>query len=158
LPNRVRVVDKGARDVVRRMGAARGSLALAVGVQGKKGIERHKGSILTVAEIAELHEFGLGVPERSWLRAWFDENQAEIREDIRKVGRGILLGRFTRERGLEILGLKYVGQIQRRIASNIPPPLAPATIAKKGSSVALIDTGQLRSAISYVVEKALEDA
>jgi hypothetical protein len=125
-------------------------------VQGQKGAEKHKsGGGLSVAEIAELHEFGLGVPERSWLRDWFDSKESAINEDLRKVGRGILLGRFTREQGLEILGVKYVGEIQARIATNIPPALADSTIKRKGSSVALIDTGQFRSAITYLLEKRL---
>lgn len=33
----------------------------------------------------------------------------------------------------------------------IGPPLSPVTIAKKGSSATLIDTSQLRNAITYVV-------
>jgi hypothetical protein len=149
--------DRGARAVVRRLGAAKGKLELSVGIQGRQATEAHKQTEgLTVAALGAIHEFGLGVPERSWLRAWFDENQGEIAEDLRKAGRGILLGRFTRERILEILGLKYAGQIQARIASNIPPALAPSTVARKGSSVALIDTGQLRSAITYMLGQALD--
>jgi hypothetical protein len=156
LANRVRVRDRGARALLRRVGEAKGPIILSVGVQGQKGAEQHKqGSGLSVAEIAELHEFGLGVPERSWLRDWFDTNEASIKEDLRKVARGILLGRFTREQGLEILGVKYVGEIQLRIASNIPPALAESTVKRKGSSVALIDTGQFRSAITYLLEKRL---
>lgn len=152
--NRVRVIDRGATQAVRRLGSAHGPPTLAVGIQGKKAQEKKPGG-LTIAELGAIHEFGLGVPERSWLRAWYDENQAEIADDLRKAGRGILLGRFTRERILEILGLKYVGQIQARIARNIPPPLAASTTKKKGSSVALIDTGQLRSAITHLLETRL---
>ena len=33
----------------------------------------------------------------------------------------------------------------------VGPPLKPATIARKGSSATLIDSGQLRNAITYVV-------
>jgi hypothetical protein len=134
---------------------AKGPLVLDVGVQGRLGAETHRGSLLSVAQIAEIHEFGLGQAERSWLRDWYDANQQLIKEDLRKVGRGILLGRFTREQGLELLGAKYVGQIQARIAAGIPPALTEATIQKKGSSVPLIDTGQFRSAITYILSKNL---
>ena len=156
MANTVTVKDRGARQVVRSVGAASGKgPVLQVGLQGAKGLARHEGTALSVAEVALFHEFGLGVPERSWLRGWFDEHKSEIEEDLRKVTRGILLARFTKERGLEILGLKYVGQIQQRITSNIPPALAPSTIARKGSSVALVDTGQLKSAITYALGKAV---
>ena len=36
--------------------------------------------------------------------------------------------------------------------AGIAPPLKPATIARKGSSTPLINTGQLRSAITWRVE------
>lgn len=159
--NTVTDKDRGARRVVAAATSMAGPIALNVGVQGKEGGAKHnvrtadgvKQGAQTVAEVAAAHELGLGVPERSWLRGWFDEHQAEIQEDLRKVARGVLLGRFSREEGLEILGVKYVGQIQVRMATSIPPPNDPETIKRKGSSVTLIDTGQLRSAVTYALEK-----
>ncbi len=160
--NSVRVVDRGANRVVRAAVSMAGPLALQVGIMGSQAAQAHKerqedGAVApgpqSVGEIAAAHEFGLGVPERSWLRGWFDAHQAEIREDLAKVTRGVLLGRFTREQGLEILGVKYVGQIQARMATSIPPPNAPSTIARKGSSVTLIDTNQMRSAVTYMLER-----
>lgn len=160
--NSVTVRDRGANRVVRAVTSMSGPVALQVGVMGKAAEAKHNvrqedGTITqgdqTVAEVAASHELGLGVPERSWLRGWFDEHQAEIREDLAKIQRGVLLGRFTREQGLEILGVKYVGQIQARMATSIPPPNAPSTIKRKGSSVTLVDTGQMRSAVTYALEK-----
>lgn len=162
--NSVTVIDKGARKLVASL-QEKAASALLVGVQGTKAAEKHKPSEhekdtapaeepLTVGEIAEIHEFGLGVPRRSWLRDWFEEHKQEIEEDLRKITRGVLLGKITKERGLEILGVKYQGQIQKRISDGeIEPPLAQRTIDAKGSSTPLIDTGQLRSAISWKLEK-----
>jgi hypothetical protein len=45
-----------------------------------------------------------------------------------------------------------VGVIKQRIANGIAPPNSPYTIARKGSSKPLIDTGQLRNSITYQVE------
>lgn len=154
MANSVRVVDRGARRVVQSIGTMKGPLALVVGVMGKEGGKVHgQGKGATVAEIAAAHEFGLGVPERSWLRGWFDEHRTEIQEDLKKVSRAVILGRLTREQGLELLGVKYVGQIQARIATSLPPPNAEATIRKKGSSTTLIDSGQFRSAITSELER-----
>lgn len=41
---------------------------------------QHEGDALTVGELAEMHEFGLGVPQRSWLREWFDESEEQLSE------------------------------------------------------------------------------
>lgn len=105
-----------------------------------------------MAFIAEIHEFGLGVPERSFIRAWFDANQDKIKKAIAAAMQQVIKGKYTKEVALERLGALFASQIQARISSNIPPPLAPSTIKRKGSSVALIDTGQLRSAITYRIE------
>lgn len=123
---------------------------MTVGIQGKAALEAH-GSV-SIVDLGAIHEFGLGDnPERSWLRGWFDENLPALEADIRNVSRQVLLGRMTTEHGLDLLGQKYVGQIQKRMAESIPPPLKPATIRRKGSSTTLIDTGQLRSSISYLL-------
>lgn len=167
----LKVTDRGAQKLVRQASQFRGRVALLVGVQGAKAAVKHgekpkrknpetvepektdEPQGPTVAEIAEAHEFGLGVPERSWLRSWFDEHQNEIKEDIRKVTRGVLMGKISREQALKLLGVKYQGQIQKRISDGkITPPLSDYTKDKKGSSVPLIDTGQLRSAISWKLE------
>lgn len=110
------------------------------------------GNELTIGEIAEIHEFGLGsCPRRSFLADWADEKKAEITEVIVKGGRAIARGKLELPQVLEQIGVWAVGSIQARMASNIPPALAPETIKRKGSSVALIDTGQLRSSITYEV-------
>lgn len=135
--------------------------AVTLGVQGREAGQAHKPdpkakggpspAIQTIGEIAEQHELGLGVPERSWLRAWVDAHEAMIRTDAGKAMRRVLEGKLTREQALEILALKWQGAIQQWIADGrVQPPLSQTTIDRKGSSVPLIDTGQLRSAITGV--------
>ena len=128
-------------------------LHLTIGVFGPKAEAKHEGSDLTVGEIAQIHELGLGVPERSFIRAWFEQNSKMVVADMRVGLQAIAQGRTTPEQLAELLGAKYVGQIQARISAGIPPPLAQSTIDRKGSSVPLIDTGQLRSAITYEVRR-----
>lgn len=149
------IQDKGRPKFLRFVNGVSGGAAVLVGIQGKEAQASHEeGARETVGEIASRHELGLGVPERSWLRAWVDENQKTIREDLRKVMRQVLRGKMTKEQGVEILGLKYVGAIQTRISNGIQPANAPSTIARKGSSTPLIDTGQLRSAITHILERS----
>jgi hypothetical protein len=51
----------------------------------------------------------------------------------------------------ERTGQAAVGAVQRYMVKGVFAPLKPATIRRKGSSKPLIDTGQLRQAVSYEV-------
>jgi hypothetical protein len=124
-----------------------------VGVIGPKASAQHAGGTLTVAEVAEIHEIGAGVPRRSWLVDWFEENRKEIERVMRALSRKALLGTITPKIATAQLGVWAVGEIQQRIANRIPPPLAESTIKRKGSSVPLIDKGQLRQSITSRVVK-----
>jgi hypothetical protein len=153
------VTRLSVRDTDPRFARTRGRIetrfSCLLGVQGKDATAKHKGAPLTVVEIANQHEFGLGVPERSWLRAWFDENEAMIRNDLRRAAMRIIEGRLTQVQAAELLGAKYVAAIQTRIANGIAPPNAQVTIDRKKSSTPLIDTGQFRSAITSIMEELI---
>lgn len=107
---------------------------------------------MTVGALAEIHEFGLGVPQRSFLRAWADADRAKIDKTWSALLRKVLAGDLTTDQALEQFGLWAQGQAQAFIADGrVRPPLDQRTIDAKGSSTPLIDTGQLRSSITYEV-------
>jgi hypothetical protein len=56
---------------------------------------------------------------------------------------------------LQKLGAFGAAKIQDQIASNMPPPNAPSTIAQKGSSGTLIDTGRLRQSITWALDDGI---
>ncbi len=107
----------------------------------------------TNPEIAAFHEFGLGVPERSFVRRTADEKISEIQNTQRAVGRDILAGKIDGEQGANRLGIAVAGLMKTRVAAFIPPPLSAERIKQKGSTVPPIDKGQLRSSISHQVQK-----
>lgn len=154
---RVRVKDHGYNALMARMaGAARKRGVVTVGIHEAEGSAPEGDSGLSVAEIAALHELGLGgQEERSFIRAYVDENEAEINEDLQKIVRGLVKGTVsTTEQGLERFGLKTVGGMQKRISDGgVHPEDKPATVARKGSSIPLLDDGILRSSITHKVEK-----
>jgi hypothetical protein len=122
-----------------------------VGIQGSQAAADHGG--LTTAEVASFHEFGLGNnPERSWLRGWFDEKKETNRQAMVEHAKAVVKGKLQPNQMMERLGQKFVGEIQERISAGIPPELKAATIRRKGSSTPLIDTGQLRTAVTYKVD------
>jgi hypothetical protein len=127
---------------------------LTVGIHAAEGDAEHEGTGgRSIAEIGAFHEYGLGHnPRRSFIADWADENEEAHREMLRKIGRAVLEGKLeSMSQGLDRLGALFVGEIQKRIADGIEPELAESTIKRKGSSVPLIDTGQLRSAITWKV-------
>lgn len=112
---------------------------------------------MSIVQIGEIHEFGLGVPQRSWLRGWYDERKHLLSKAIAAELQAVITAKAGSLKGkpylvaLKRFAVAVQASIQKRIASNIPPPLSPVTIARKGSSVALIDTGLLRSSITAQV-------
>ena len=144
-----KVQDKNPRAIKDRIAAMK-PVTLKVGVQGTEASRVH--GKVTIVDIAAIHEFGLGnVPERSWLRAWYDEHEAEALAKIRKGMEKVIAGELTVETVMTALGVWAVASIQERISKGISPPLEPATIDRKESSVPLIDTGLFRSSITFVL-------
>jgi hypothetical protein len=141
----VRRVDHGAKALQSRLRAQQ--TAVEVGIIGAKAGEE-KGAGITVSDVAMWAEYGLGQPQRSWLRGWIEENQSELGALMRRESVAIAKGQSTKPRSLARIGLWIQGGIQQRIANGIAPENAPSTIDRKGSSTPLIDTGQLRSSIS----------
>ena len=69
--------DNGARRLLEQIRAIKGA-AVDVGVLGQKAAEDHGG--LTVGDVATFHEFGLGVPERSFVRNYVDRSRRYLAE------------------------------------------------------------------------------
>ncbi len=147
----IRIIDRGYNALM-RVFKGEPKTKITVGVHHADGAKPH-GDGETIADIAQLHEFGAdGIPQRSFLRAWFDENKAKTREASKRMAQSVLKGKRTREQAIDILAQAFVAQIQRRIAQGISPPNSPDTIASKGSSTPLIDKGLLRTAITYAID------
>lgn len=153
----VQDVDKGYAELVKRVfGMAKTKTRIDVGVLEGKADEPHGGEdvdqAVTVLQVAIWNEFGTErIEARSFIRGWFDENEANLRRELVTLLQLVVAGQRTKEQVLEMLGMRAVGQIQARIAAGISPPNKPSTVAAKGSSTPLIDTGTLRSSITYRV-------
>ena len=123
--------------------------AVDVGVLGAAAGAPHGRT--TTAQVAAWAEFGIGQPRRSWLLDWIDANLREVQKLQQSEMQKVVRGEQTESQARARVGAWIVGQIQARIAAGIAPPNAESTIAKKGSSTPLIDTGQLRSSIAFRV-------
>ncbi len=147
--------DNGYADLVKRVIGLR-PVTIRTGILEADGAQPHgeAGDEVTLIEIACFNEFGTAtIPERSFIRAWFDEAEADLRAKLTMLMQSVVRGERTRQQVLDTMGAYCVGEIQKRIAEGIAPENAPSTIAQKHSSKPLVDTGQLRSSISYDVKE-----
>ncbi len=103
--------------------------------------------------IAASNEFGTNTsPERSYLRSTVEENRNRYLDELEQAVIDLISGFSTRGRiRLKRLGLRAVEDVQRKIVDLKVPPNAPSTIAAKGSTNPLIDTGRMRQSIDSVV-------
>lgn len=118
---------------------------ITVGVHDAEGSVEHPNGENgeTVAEIAQDHEFGYGVPQRSWLRAWVDST------DFKPLIQNLTLDGLSRT-----LSARLEESITERIRSGqIPPPNSPGTIARKGHDRTLIDTETFVNSVKAKVSK-----
>ncbi len=120
-----------------------------IGILGEEG---HEGSDATVLEIAVFHEFGtVNVPERSFVRAGFDQNEAKITRKIEFLLGKVLDRRLSADAFYELIGAEVTGILQEFLIDLRDPPLLPGTVKRKKSSNPLVDSGQLVGSITWRV-------
>lgn len=141
----VRDVDRGYRKTLESIEEC-GKIAITIGVHAEEG-GAPSGAGLTVVEVAEINEFGLGVPARPSISAWADEQGPDFVRRMRDEAANAARAKVSPAQRLDALAQVGAGMVQAKISGGVPPPNAPATIAKKGSSTPLINTGQFRSSI-----------
>lgn len=150
----VQIEDQGpsfeqAMETLRRGSEGVGA---TVGIHEEEGAAPHGEDLLTLVEVAAINEFGSGdgrIPERSFLRAYLDEHEAEILDLVATLWTQVHLGQISPAQARDQLGLSIVGGIQKRIAEGIEPANAESTVRAKGSSTPLINEGQLRAGITH---------
>ena len=165
--NKVKDIDKGWKRVLALFAVAVVP-TVKVGVQGKEAAEVH--GEITTGELAGIHEFGaqinngfgrgikITVPERSFIRSTYDANFEKYARLLISGAGKVVDGKLSLRQVAELVGIKAVADMKRTIASGIDPELRPSTIAGRkrqfgrASSTPLIASGQLRNAITAVVE------
>lgn len=153
--------------LVAKLGEVIASKAHAkVGVLSDKGSQQvvagegEEASSFTVVELAAVHEFGSedgSIKERSFIRSTMRREQDEFRylcADL--VTKFVNSEDYPIDNVLGILGAKAAAEIKSTIRDELtegPEDQANAesTIAEKGSSTPLVDTGQLINAITWAV-------
>jgi hypothetical protein len=122
----------------------------------KKGIKKRRSvdvaHNVNVAQYAAKNEFGSfseHIPSRPFMRTTFiGDSMKQIQKTAQRIFTEVAETNRGAKEALEKLGLFIAGAIQRNIVKGNFKPNSPVTIARKGSSKPLIDTGTMRRAIS----------
>jgi len=118
-----------------------------------------EGGAITNAELAYIHSKGSpkqGIPARPFLEPSIMANKDRIAEQQAKIIKDALAGNANvMHADMEKLGIRAQNFAKGWFVNplNEWAPNTPETIARKGSDKPLIDTGQLRNAITYVVRE-----
>lgn len=93
------------------------------------------------------------IPERSFIRASYDKNIANVQRIIDEDLDKVLNFQMSVEQFYNDIGMYCVGLIQKYLTQLKEPPNHPFTVERKGSSNPLINTGELREKITFKVVK-----
>lgn len=116
----------------------------------------HQSGDMTVASIGFVHEFGSSdgrIPERSFMRTTIAQEKRAIVTMQKKLLKKVQAGDMSMEKALGLIGDFMRAKISEKITNLSAPANAPQTVAKKGSSNPLVDTGQLRNSITFEVNR-----
>lgn len=121
---------------------------VTIGIHEDAGM--HDDSDITNAQLGAVQEFGTdngNIPARPWLRPGVESGNEEYLNIITDA----IENDQPLEQALEVVGVVAVAKVQQYMIDLKSPPNAPQTIARKGSSNPLIDTGSLKSSVTHKV-------
>lgn len=105
---------------------------------------------LTIAEIAFIMENGSeknNLPPRPVMGQTIKRTEKDV-PTIQGRALDMFLRGVPKEQALKIIAVWFEGELKRSFTKETFAPLQPETIARKGSSRPLIDSGQLRQSIT----------
>ena len=141
-----RMVDRGYKSIKKELRKL-GSMSTSVGVFDDAG-SYPTGE--AVVDVALWNEMGTkNIPARPFIQSATMERKNDIADTMQEEIGEILDDNRKAKEALSNVGEKVKDLIVNKIDTLSSPPLAPATIRKKGHSKPLIDTRKLRESITH---------
>lgn len=125
-----------------------------VGLPKEKVGSEIYGEGVSIMLIGAIHEFGVGVPRRSFLKLPFTANESRLENAFVKGFKLVADGRRTAKDALSLIGTEATNISKDAFVTGgfgKWPDITEETKKAKGSSQILIDTGILRNSITFVV-------
>ena len=141
---------------VRALGTQRTLVGIPSSTAGRRDVP------ITNAAIGYIHEFGApeeNIPPRPFLIPGVASAMDRIRKMLGTAARQAVSGnRQALDRALHAIGLVAVSAVRKKITDGPFAPLAESTLASRRArgvtrTKPLIDTGQLRQGITYVIRR-----
>ena len=132
--------------------AKRGYIAVGLPSEEVGGTVYDNGQ--TVAQVGAQHEYGAGVPRRSFLRTPFSAKKDELETAIAKQFEDVFKRGKKAEQALGLVGTVAVNIVKGAFLTGGYgewPDITDATKAAKGSTRILVDNKTLSGSITYVV-------
>jgi hypothetical protein len=149
--------DTGYKSLMTSFKTRKGESAAFVGYLRSSGNHKPKpdektpAEPITMAALAAVMEYGTKngrIPARPFFFTTLKRIGRELEKKTKKAALLVLGGRLDEKTAIMALAQWVKQQIAHTIASNIPPPNKPYTIAHKGGKDhTLIDTGQLQDTL-----------
>lgn len=93
------------------------------------------------------------IPERSFLRAGYDENHKDIMETAEKVLPDVLIGTLSEEQYLDLVGMTLRDAIKDYAVDLKDPPKKPFPTSDPSKMNPLVQTGAMINGIEYEIER-----
>lgn len=106
----------------------------------------------SVPMVAAIQEYGApsrGIPPRPFFRQMILEHSKEWPDQVQKI---LKAHGYAADATLADMGELIKGELQQSIVDLTSPPLAASTVAAKGSSKPLVDTGVMLRSVDYAVK------
>jgi len=159
----VKEIDKGWKRIKKQL-LDSSRLVVKIGVIGGGGEHNYnvhsdvegkgEGSNIDLPKLAIMMEYGVpskGISARPFIAQTYEKNSANTKKFIDAVVSGFYSGAHDLKTGANKIGIWYKGKIQETFRTGSFEANKPKTVAKKGSSRPLIDTGRLRQSIDFEV-------
>ncbi len=122
----------------------------------KEAMQTKDGKTFYLADIARVNNFGSksrNIPARPFGTTLMPRFGKKIADFYKKEIATVLKGKRKLKAALNRIGFVAAGYMKQNLSTGKWKPNAPITIKMKGSAKPLIDTGQMRQAITWVIRK-----
>jgi hypothetical protein len=92
------------------------------------------------------------IPARPFITVAMFKGRGQIRANLRKIAKNVVTGKAMLPAQMEKLGIFGADLIKAQIGASMGPPNSAMTVALKGSSGTLIDSGRMRQSVTHEVE------
>ena len=146
--------DKAAAALRKALDEFMTTKAVTVGIHEDENARNDPDSGITNAALGAVHEFGsdaVSIPARPWLYPGVASGDVEY---LKIIEQGLKDG-DTLDVILQRVGVVAVSKAQQYMTELKAPANAESTVARKGSSNPLIDTGALRSSVDMKIVETM---